>query len=147
MTTAIATNLLAPAAALIVWTIVMLLWTMVKRFPAVNEAQIDISVHVGGRGVDLEKLLPKEVSWPSHNYSHLMEQPTIFYPTIIILALLGQGSPVNLYLAWGYVGLRVLHSIWQATINTIPVRSMLFALSTFVLIALAINALRAAIAV
>ena len=76
-----------------------------------------------------------------------MEQPTIFYPTVLVLALLGQGSDLNLALAWGYVALRIVHSIWQATVNTIiPVRFGLLVLSTICLIILAIHALMAAMA-
>lgn len=42
--------------------------------------------------------------------------------------------------AWGYVGLRVAHSLWQATVNTIPVRFTLFNLSTLCLLVLAVRA-------
>ena len=77
--------------------------------------------------------------WKAHNFTHLMEQPTIFYPVVIILALAGP-TIGDARLAWAYVALRVVHSIWQATINTIPVRASLFFISTFVLIALAVRA-------
>lgn len=148
MTIAISTNLLAPAAALIVWTLVMLLWMVITRFSAFKAANIDLSKAApGGRGQDLETRLPSPANWPSHNYTHLMEQPTIFYPTVLVLALLGQGTALNLGLAWGYVGLRVVHSIWQVRINTIPVRAAIFFLSSIILIVLAINALRAALSI
>ena len=49
---------------------------------------------------------------------------------------------INL-LAWGYVGLRIIHSIWQATVNLIPIRFTLFMLATICLLGLAINAARA----
>ena len=75
-----------------------------------------------------------------------MEQPTIFYATVAILAIANAGGGTNTTLAWAYTGLRIVHSIWQATVNTvIPVRFGLFVLSTFCLLALAINALRATI--
>jgi len=38
------------------------------------------------------------------------------------------------------VGFRILHSIWQATINIVPVRFLLFLLSTLCLVALTIHA-------
>ena len=68
-----------------------------------------------------------------------MEQPTIFYPTVVIIAILGAGS-VDIVLCWAYVALRVVHSLWQATVNTIPVRFTLFVLSTGCLVGLAIRA-------
>ena len=32
--------------------------------------------------------------------------------------------------AWIYVALRIVHSIWQATVNVVSVRFLLFLLST-----------------
>lgn len=140
--------ILAPAAVLVLWTLVMLVWMAVTRFAAVSKAGIDIAkAPPGGRGQDLDKILPPEVNWKAHNYTHLLEQPTIFYAVVTILALVGQGGGLNTQLAWGYTGLRIVHSIWQATVNTIiPVRFGLFALSTLCLFALAVNAVRATLA-
>jgi hypothetical protein len=78
--------------------------------------------------------------WKSHNYTHLMEQPTLFYATVMILALAGAGR-IDVALAWTYTVLRVVHSLYQATINRVTVRLMLFQVSSLVLIALAIRAL------
>ena len=39
------------------------------------------------------------------------------------------------------MGLRIVHSIWQATVNIVTVRFLLFIASTLALIALAIMAL------
>ncbi len=71
-----------------------------------------------------------------------MEQPTIFYALVAILAIAG-ASQVDIYLAWTYVGLRVVHSLWQAIVNTIPIRLTIFVLSSVVLIAMTIHALMA----
>ena len=135
------TNLIAPLLALVVWSLVMLVWTMVLRLPALAKLKLTTEQSRGGRGSDLDKILPREVNWPAHNYIHLMEQPTLFYATVLALAVLGLGTPLNLGLAWAYVGLRVVHSIWQATVNTIPIRASLFLLYTIVLMILAVNGL------
>jgi hypothetical protein len=135
--------ILAPAAALVVWSLIMLGWLVVARLPALKAAGIDLGSNIGGRGQDVEAALPPSVNWKSHNYTHLMEQPTLFYATVVILALAGAGDGLNLQLAWAYTGLRVLHSIVQATWNRVLVRFLLFSASTVVLLALAINALRA----
>ncbi|HMT45268.1 MAG TPA: MAPEG family protein [Chakrabartia sp.] len=137
-------TILAPAAVLVFWSLVMLLWTAGTRFPAIAKSGMDIkNVPPGGRGQNLDGVLPDKVQWKSHNYTHLMEQPTIFYATVFILAFSGVGGGLNTQLAWGYTILRILHSIWQATVNTImPVRFGLFVLSTGCLLALSINALR-----
>lgn len=137
-------TILAPAAVLVQWSLIMLLWTALTRFPAIAKSGMDMkAVPPGGRGQNLDGVLPDKVQWKSHNYTHLMEQPTLFYATVVILALSGAGGGLNTQLAWGYTGLRVLHSLWQATVNTIiPVRFGLFLASTVCLFVLAVNAVR-----
>ncbi len=132
-------QILAPAAVLVVWSIIMLFWMAGVRLPALKKAGIDLGARPGGRGQDLEGQVEPRINWPAHNYSHLMEQPTVFYPTVVILAMMGPGA-LDIALAWAYVALRIVHSIWQATVNTVPVRFLLFIVSTTALLVLAIRA-------
>jgi uncharacterized MAPEG superfamily protein len=135
-------QVLTPAAVLVLWSIVMLFWMAGTRLPALTKMGGLGKARPGGRGQDLEGVLPDEINWKAHNYSHLMEQPTLFYATVMILAIMGAAS-IDVMLAWAYVVLRVVHSIWQATVNRVPVRFSLFMLSTLCLIALALRALGA----
>ena len=139
-------NMVAPALALVIWSFIMLIWTVSLRLPALAKLKLSAEQSRGGRGRDLDRILPAEVNWPAHNYAHLMEQPTIFYATVLGIAIIGGGTPLNVGLAWSYVGLRVIHSFWQARVNTIPVRASLFFLSSILLLILAINGLLAAFA-
>jgi hypothetical protein len=59
----------------------------------------------------------------------------------LVLALAGDGSGLNLTLAWLYVGSRVVHSVVQGTVNTVMVRFMLFAFGSLILAAMAVNGL------
>lgn len=135
-------QILTPAAVLVLWSIVMLFWMAGTRLPALTRMGGLGKAKPGGRGQDLEGVLPDEINWKAHNYSHLMEQPTLFYATVMILAIMGAAS-LDVMLAWGYVVLRIVHSIWQATVNRVPVRFSLFLLSTLCLIGLALRALGA----
>ncbi|WP_435417867.1 MAPEG family protein [Parerythrobacter aurantius] len=134
-------QMLAPAAILIAWSLVMLFWVAGTRFPAIAKSGIDIKAGPpGGRGQNLEGVLPDKVNWKAHNYAHLMEQPTIFYPAVIIIALMG-ASQWDVLAAWFYVGLRIVHSVYQATVNVVMVRFTIFFVSTLALIYLAIRAI------
>ena len=136
-------KMLAPAAVLVLWSLIMMLWMTQSRFAAFSKKGITLKgVPPGGRGESLNGVLPDNVMWKSHNFSHLMEQPTVFYPAVVILAMMG-ATATDIALAWGYVGLRVAHSLWQALVNRIPVRAALFFASSFVLVALAIRAVMA----
>ncbi len=129
--------LLFPVVALVAWTMVMWTWMYVTRIPAIQAARMKLDPHAP-RGEQMASL-PSPVRWKADNYNHLMEQPTQFYAVAIALALLG-GNAIDVYLAWAYVGLRVVHSIFQATVNKIEVRFTFFALSSFVLIGLTVRA-------
>lgn len=132
--------ILSPVVALVAWTLFMLVWTMVVRLPALKKAGIDMSKARGGRPGLLDTLLDEKAQWPAHNYIHLVEQPTLFYAIALALALLGQGDGINATIAWIYVGLRIAHSLVQATFNKVAIRFALFVLSTFALMALTLHA-------
>ena len=119
----------------------MWLWMYVTRIPAIRQARMALDPSVP-RGEQMATL-PARVRWKADNYNHLMEQPTVFYAVALALAVLGEGSGVNAMLAWAYVALRVVHSLIQALINKIEVRFAVFVLSSLVLIALTVNAVRA----
>jgi hypothetical protein len=133
-------TILQPVIALVLWTMLIWLWMYVTRIPAMNKAKVDVANLRGGKGADLDAILPPEVQWKAHNYNHLLTEPTLFYAICLSLALLGAGMGFNATLAWIYVGLRVLHSLIQVTVNRVMFRFMVFALSSIVLIWLTINA-------
>jgi hypothetical protein len=126
--------LLAPVVTLVAWSLVMLIWLAIKRAPFVRDRS---KIPPGTRGEDMP---PGPHNWPAHNYQHLMEQPTLFYAIVLALGLMGFDHPINVWLAWGYVGLRIIHSIVQATVNIVRIRFMIFALSTLCLVGLTTHA-------
>ena len=126
--------LLAPVVVLVAWTLVMLVWLAVKRAPFVKDRS---KVPPGSRGADMP---PGPHNWPAHNYMHLVEQPTIFYAIVFVLVLMNFDAPVNVYLAWGYVVLRIIHSLVQATVNIVKYRFLIFALGTLCLAGLTVHA-------
>ena len=134
-------QMLAPAAVLVLWSLLMLLWVGTTRFPAIAKSGMDIkNVPPGGRGVNLDGVLPDNVQWKSHNYTHLMEQPTIFYALCFALQFLDQANDINIGLAWLYVAIRIVHSLVQALGNFIPLRFLIFVLASVVLVALSVHA-------
>jgi hypothetical protein len=133
-------QILGPVIALAGWTLVMLIWMLGTRLPAMRGAGIDLGKLTGTRGTDADKVLPAQVQWKAHNYNHLHEQPTLFYAVALTLAIIGQGHGLNLWLAWAYVILRIVHSLVQATFNRVSTRFALFLLSTLALVGLTASA-------
>jgi hypothetical protein len=138
-------EILQPLAVLAGWTMLMWVWMYATRIPAVNKLPkpTEPGADAGWTGAKLEALLDPKIQWKAHNYNHLHEAPTVFYAVALALALIGQGDGMNATIAWAYVGLRIVHSLWQATVNTVMVRFALFALSSLCLMALVLHLLMA----
>lgn len=130
--------ILGPVMALVLWSFVMWAWLYATRIPAITRLKI---VYDPRRPAsEFDDAMPPDVRWKADNYNHLMEQPTIFYATALTLAFLGLGTGLNLWLAWLYVALRVIHSLVQATTNVILVRFGIFMVSSLVLLIMALRA-------
>lgn len=134
--------ILGPVVALAAWTMIMWIWMYATRIPAISKLPKPDTpgADQGWTGAMLEGLIPREIQWKAHNYNHLHEAPTVFYAIALTLAMIGQGDNLNATIAWVYVGLRVVHSIYQATINRVPIRFGLFALSSLTLMMLVVHA-------
>jgi hypothetical protein len=132
--------ILQPVVVLAAWTMVMWFWLYGTRIPALSAAKVDPDdlVHDPTKGLDM--VLPPQVMWKAHNYNHLHEAPTVFYAVAITLAIVGAGDGINAQLGWAYVALRVVHSVIQATVNKVMLRFLIFAISSFILMALVFRA-------
>ena len=136
-------TMMTPVLMLVCWTLVMWLWMYATRIPAMQKAGINAATMKEKSEMDV---LPRSVRQVADNYNHLHEQPVIFYALAVYSHLVGVADPLNVGLAWAYVGLRVAHSIFQATVNFIPVRFVLFSLSSIALIVMAVRNVLALIA-
>jgi len=128
--------MLTPMLALITWTFVIWLWMYATRIPAMQKAGIDPGKIKQKADLDA---LPVRVKQVADNYNHLHEQPVIFYALATYCQFAGTADPTNVKLAWAYVGLRVVHSLVQCTINYVPLRFAVFTLASFTLLAITVR--------
>lgn len=128
------TALLQPMMALIIWSMLVWLWMYVTRLPAIAAAKMKLDP-MAPSGTQMAQL-PAKVRWKAENYNHLMEQPTLFYAVTLALCILNQVSELAIIAAWSYVILRIIHSLFQAMLNIIQVRFVLFVMSNIPLIIL-----------
>ncbi len=133
--------ILQPVMTLVIWTFVMWVWLYATRIPAIRRLRVAMPPTQTKEAFNAQ--LPPQVRWKADNYNHLLEQPVLFYAVALTLAVLGAADPMSVTLAWAYVGLRVIHSLIQATVNVILWRFAVFALGSLVLAGLAIRAARA----
>lgn len=128
-------NVLAPMLALVLWSLVVWVWMYATRIPAMLKSGLDPQAARFPGSLDV---LPDKVRQVADNYNHLFEQPTIFYALAVYTYLSATVTPLTCTLAWAYVGLRVVHSLVQGTINIVNIRFLVFAASTLALIAWAL---------
>ena len=133
-------EILQPVVALCAWTMVMWFWMYITRIPALSKVPPETLAEIKMGTKTLDQILPPQVQWKAHNYNHLHEAPTVFYAVALALALLGAGNGLNAQIAWFYVGMRVVHSLIQATVNHEMYRFLAFLLSSFALMALIVRA-------
>ncbi|HPI48709.1 MAG TPA: MAPEG family protein [Hyphomonadaceae bacterium] len=129
---------MTPVLALVVWTLVILVWLYARRIPAMRKAGIDPKMIKGSESyASLPPMNPKAV-WVADNYNHLHEQPTIFYALCVYSHLAGVVDGFSVGLAWAYVAIRILHSFIQVTTNFVPLRFVVFNIGSLVLMILAV---------
>ncbi|MEO1324422.1 MAG: MAPEG family protein [Pseudomonadota bacterium] len=126
---------LTPVLLLVCWTLVMWLWMYATRIPAMTKAEInpDDARHPG----TYSDKIPPNVRAVADNYNHLHEQPTIFYALMAFAALSGGADTLMMQLAYGYVGIRVLHSLIQVLSPKVMLRFLAFSVGTIVLFVMA----------
>jgi hypothetical protein len=130
-------TILTPVLVLIAWTLVMWLWMYATRIPAMQKAGINAAKLREKSEMDV---LPRSVRQVADNHNHLHEQPMLFYALAFYIHLTGStGDAIFIGLAWGYVFLRIAHSLYQALVNFIPVRFALYTLATIMLIIMAVR--------
>lgn len=129
-------SMIAPVMALVGWSLVMWVWMYVQRIPAMQKAGIKPQDARFPGSLDV---LPDTARQAADNYNHLMEQPTIFYAAALAIQVAGHADGMAVHFAWVYVGVRVLHSLLQISLNLVPVRFLLFAISTGVLGAMVVR--------
>lgn len=101
------------------------------RLPAMSKYNVNPDqAHVSE---DMKTKIPIEIRRVADNYNHLHEQPTVFYSVAIALTLLGDNHEYTYLAAWGYTGLRIVHSLFQSLVNKVFTRFYIFVTSSFVL--------------
>jgi hypothetical protein len=111
------TLILAPMGALAALTFLILL-----AVPAMRMSK-------GGRQDSADGDIPGGMQNP--NFTDLLEMPVLFYVICLMIYVTGRLDAGLLWLAWIYVGLRVLHSAVHLSYDNFRHRMALFALSNF----------------
>ena len=119
------TAILYPMVALMWWSVIIFLLMCYRRLnPSLNNGARLSEYKVGE-----PDQLPAYVSQANRNIINLFEMPVLYYVTCTVLFITGSVDSVVVGLAWGYVGLRIVHSLIHVTYNNVHHRSIVFTAS------------------
>ncbi len=129
--------ILLPVVTLVGWTLTVLLLVPYKRFKAVFSGQVTLDDFKFGESARV----PPEVCLSNRHFKNLLEVPLLFYVLCITLYVAQRVDAWAVYLAWGYVGLRILHSLVHLTYNRVSHRLAVYAASNLMLLVIWVRVL------
>ncbi len=121
-----------PMGALALTTFAVLGQIPIRRVAAVRRGAISPDDFRLGESEQVDG----HVSMPNRAMMNLLEVPILFYVVCLMAFAAGLATPAMLMLAWGYVALRLCHTLIHLTYNNVVHRVIPFAASNFVLIAM-----------
>lgn len=125
-------EILYPLFALILLTMVVAFIMAMNRLSNVKNRKVHPRYYKTFSG---ERPPEREVQL-NRNYTNLLEQPMLFYAAGAIILALGIQSSVLLWLSWGYVASRLVHTLIHVTYNMPLHRMIAFMVSNVFLLAL-----------
>jgi hypothetical protein len=123
--------ILIPVLVQVLLTFVVWIYLFAWRIPEIKRKGIDPQ-RLRDRAAAHE-LLPDSAP-PSNNLKNLFELPVLFYAAVLLSLVLMIQDPLLVQLAWGFVIMRVLHSVIHCTYNNVNHRFAAYALSTLFLL-------------
>ena len=121
------TALLTPVFTLILWTFA------ITAIMAYGRVRFTKDPQDAAHTRDLKGMMPAWVERTADNYNHLFEQPVAFYVVTLSIALMNNIEPLMVQLAWGFVFVRIIHSLVQLTINIVLLRFAIFAIGWLII--------------
>jgi hypothetical protein len=122
--------LLTPLLALVFLTFLVWIYMYVTRLGEMKRKSIDpedLDTRVHGQALLTDS--PAQAD----NLKNLFELPILFYVAILLALVLMIQDPFLVQLAWGYVGLRYIHSLVHCTYNRVMHRFVAYAMSCLIL--------------
>lgn len=121
------TVIFKPFFATLLLTLVVWAYMYGRRLPFIFANGLDSKQMTP---LELARVSPAQVSNPSDNLKNLFELPTIFYAVVLYLYVTNQVDTSFVTAAWGFFLFRALHSAVHCTFNFIPLRFILYVISS-----------------
>ena len=121
-----------PALAMVALTIAVWLRMYVARIGEMKRERI----HPQAVATSAQMAARLADTRAADNFRNLFELPVLFYMALVVAALTSQVNAVTLALAWGFVALRIVHSVIHCGYNKVMHRFRAYLIGGLVLWAL-----------
>lgn len=111
-----------PAFSMFMWIVFMLGLLAYVRIKAIRDKEVRVSQF------KLQEGMPEKIQLISNNVNNLFQVPLLFLISCLLLHMLNRVNFYYLFLAWGFVILRIFHSWVHITENKVNLRFFSFAL-------------------
>ncbi len=122
--------MLYPMLALMFLTLCVAINLLVQRIRAVHHRKVKLGYFRVYTGAEP----PPKLLAASNHYSNLFEVPLLFYLACVTALVLGAQGPLLVGFAWGFVVLRLIHTVIHLSYNNVLHRLLAFLLSIVALI-------------
>jgi hypothetical protein len=123
--------ILIPLLVQVLLTFSVWIYLFAWRIPEIRRKGIDPQ-HLQDRAA-AHALLPDSAN-ASNNLKNLFELPVLFYTAVLLSLLLMIQDRLLVQLAWGFVALRIVHSVIHCTYNNVNHRFAAYAVSCLFLL-------------
>ena len=124
-------DILQPVVAMLLLTAVVWLVLFVRRLSYMTGQKIDAEQMKTPENT--LALLPDDVNAPANNFKNLFEVPVLFYVVCLCVAMVNAVDAMMINCAWGFVLLRLLHSLIHCTYNRVMHRFLAYVGSSLLL--------------
>lgn len=123
--------LLLPFAGMMLLTFLVWLYMYFHRFRWIAASKVPAqSLAQGVKSLDG---LPSKVVNPPANFKNLFELPVLFYALCLALISMNAVTEAQVFLAWGFLVFRALHSLIHCTVNIVKWRFLTYLIAALCL--------------
>ena len=119
-----------PVIVMVFWTFTMALLVLFTRISSVKNGIVTMEYYQIFQGGEP----PDAVIKTTRHLANLFEAPVLFYLICVLIIVLQIQSTLLVQLAWGYVVVRILHSLIHLSYNKVEHRLGLFLMSQVILV-------------
>ena len=123
--------LLIPLLVQVFLTFGVWFFLFARRIPEILNRRIDVEKLKDRQ--ESHRLLPASAA-ASNNLKNLFEMPVLFYLGVVLALVLLLSDPLLTALAWGFVGLRIVHSLIHCSYNDVNHRFAVYLASSLFLL-------------